>query len=228
MIGQNKLSAVRAAGQFVEVQLTNAQEVAGLQFSVRASTDLVLENVERGDRIGGANWLFVHHRVNDSTINFVILNSTGAILPSGAGALLTVSFHSAASVSSSRVSLSDVMIANASAESLGVVVEDLAWSNSQRLADAQTFSLQQNYPNPFNPSTCLSYTLNEPSQVRLSVYDMAGREVSRLVDDHQAMGSFQVVWNSADKSGRMMASGTYFARLQVGERVATRKMTLTK
>jgi hypothetical protein len=122
----------------------------------------------------------------------------------------------------------NVMVAGASAESLGVVVEDGVWLNSQVIADAQPFLLEQNFPNPFNPSTRLSYTLSAPSQVRLSVYDLTGREVSRLVDGFQSSGNFQVTWNSADESGRLMATGTYVALLKVDEKTATRKMILMK
>jgi hypothetical protein len=85
------------------------------------------------------------------------------------------------------------------------------------------FSLQQNYPNPFNPSTTISFSLPGTARVRLSVYDMLGREVALLVDEAVAPGSYSTKW---EPSG--LASGTYVARLQAGPLVQMTKMLLVK
>jgi hypothetical protein len=85
------------------------------------------------------------------------------------------------------------------------------------------FALLQNYPNPFNPSTAIRYTLSEASQVRLSVYDMLGREVATLVNERQPVGAYQAVFNASQ-----LASGTYFYKLQAGGFVQTKKMLLVK
>lgn len=74
------------------------------------------------------------------------------------------------------------------------------------------FSLKQNYPNPFNPSTTIKYELPNSTGVRLSVYDMLGREVSVLVDDRRDAGVHEVKF---DRSGR--ASGVYLYRLTAGD-----------
>jgi len=71
------------------------------------------------------------------------------------------------------------------------------------------FTLDQNYPNPFNPSTTIKYELPNFSIVRLSVYDMLGREVSVLVNERREAGCHEVRF---DASG--LSSGVYFYRLQ--------------
>ena len=55
----------------------------------------------------------------------------------------------------------------------------------------KSFALGQNFPNPFNPSTILTYRLKVPAQVRLSIFDITGREVTRLVDQYQYVGEYQ-------------------------------------
>jgi hypothetical protein len=80
-----------------------------------------------------------------------------------------------------------------------------------------------NYPNPFNPSTVVRYELPETGHVRLSVYDVMGREVAVLVDGAQAVGSYEVTFNAAN-----LASGVYLYRLQVGAQTQTQKMLLMK
>ena len=84
--------------------------------------------------------------------------------------------------------------------------------------------LHQNYPNPFNPETSIKYSLSNDAQVKLTVYDITGREVARLVSEKQARGNYDVKFN-----GGNMTSGLYFYRLDVdGKTVQSRKMMLLK
>jgi hypothetical protein len=85
------------------------------------------------------------------------------------------------------------------------------------------FRLEQNYPNPFNPRTAISYQLSADSFVTLTVMDMLGREVSRLVSTAQAAGSYKVAFDAG-----VQPSGVYFARLQSGGFSKTIKLLLTK
>ena len=85
------------------------------------------------------------------------------------------------------------------------------------------FALRQNYPNPFNPSTTIKYELPRSSEVRLSVYDMLGREVAILVNERMNAGVHEVKF---DGSG--LASGVYLYRMWAGEFVATKRLLLLK
>ncbi len=88
-------------------------------------------------------------------------------------------------------------------------------------ASLPTIALLEPYPNPFNPSTTIRYELPEPRDVRLSVYDMIGREVSVLVNERMDAGVHEVRF---DGSG--LASGVYLARLIAGGFAQTRKLLL--
>ena len=77
------------------------------------------------------------------------------------------------------------------------------------------YALQQNFPNPFNPVTALKYALPLSADVLLVIYDVSGREVTRLVDGIQPPGDHQVQWAGKDQSGLNVSSGTYIARLLV-------------
>ncbi|MCC5927348.1 MAG: T9SS type A sorting domain-containing protein [Bacteroidetes bacterium] len=83
--------------------------------------------------------------------------------------------------------------------------------------------LKQNFPNPFNPETVISFGLPEAGQVQLVIYDMMGREVTRLVDGNVSAGWHQVRWDASQ-----LASGTYIYRIQVAGQVQSRIMTLIK
>ncbi|MDI6765849.1 MAG: T9SS type A sorting domain-containing protein [Bacteroidota bacterium] len=77
-----------------------------------------------------------------------------------------------------------------------------------------TFSLHQNYPNPFNPITKIEYSLPVVSRVKLTIYNVLGQEVIKLVDEIQDPGVKIVRWNSFNNYGGSVASGVYFYRLE--------------
>ena len=88
---------------------------------------------------------------------------------------------------------------------------------------AETYELEQNYPNPFNPITSISFRIPESGQASLHIYDMLGRRVATLVDEHLAAGEHRF-----ELDGRELASGMYIYRLQSGGFVQSKKMTLVK
>jgi hypothetical protein len=88
----------------------------------------------------------------------------------------------------------------------------------------EEFALMQNYPNPFNPSTKITFTLKSNSTVRLSVYDILGREAAILVNnERKPAGRYEVLFTSTN-----LSSGIYFYRLQTENFVKTNKMVVIK
>jgi hypothetical protein len=92
--------------------------------------------------------------------------------------------------------------------------------------------LEQNYPNPFNPSTTIRFSLpagesgvsgTGSRSVKLSVYDLLGREVAVLVNDSRPAGEYSVLFN-----GHGLSSGAYFYRLQADGRAVTKKFLLAR
>lgn len=85
------------------------------------------------------------------------------------------------------------------------------------------YGLEQNYPNPFNPTTTLRYSLPVDTPVRLMVFDAYGRQVATLMDGMQSAGTHSVLFDA-----RNLASGMYVYRMEAGQVVLTRTMSLTK
>ncbi len=79
------------------------------------------------------------------------------------------------------------------------------------------------YPNPFNATTSISFTLIQPSQVTLDIYDILGRRAESLVDWYLPAGNHSVLWQAGE-----MPSGIYFYRLAAGDYQDSRKITLLK
>ncbi|MEA3286156.1 MAG: T9SS type A sorting domain-containing protein [Candidatus Marinimicrobia bacterium] len=85
------------------------------------------------------------------------------------------------------------------------------------------YQLEQNYPNPFNPSTVIRFKIPVSAQVELTIHDLRGREVARLVNTFQPAGSHQVTFD-----GSTLSSGLYFYTLMAGDVKLTKKLMLMK
>lgn len=80
--------------------------------------------------------------------------------------------------------------------------------------------LEQNFPNPFTPGvspTIFTYHLDADSRVTLSVFNLIGQEVVRLVDRMEERGTHRVAWDGSDGSGNFVPAGFYFYKLDTGE-----------
>ena len=85
------------------------------------------------------------------------------------------------------------------------------------------YELNQNYPNPFNPQTTIQYTLPEPGDVSVKVFNVLGNEISTLVNENQSAGKHKTEWNA-----QSMPSGIYFYKIQAKNFIETKKMVLMK
>jgi hypothetical protein len=98
----------------------------------------------------------------------------------------------------------------------------LGIENSERIFPNK-FSLSQNYPNPFNPTTHFGFWIAESGLVRLTVYDVLGKEVQTMVNEELLPGSYETDWNAS-----AYPSGIYYYKLESGSYSETKKMVLIK
>ena len=85
------------------------------------------------------------------------------------------------------------------------------------------FALYSNYPNPFNPTTTIRYDVKQTGVVRLTVFDLLGREITTLSNARHVAGSYTTTWNAEH-----VPSGIYFCQMAAGDFLQTRKMVLLK
>ena len=90
------------------------------------------------------------------------------------------------------------------------------------------YALIQNFPNPFNPATTIRYSLAEPGDVRIAVYNALGQEVRTLVDHYKLAGEYSAQWDARDNAGREVASGVYMYRMQSNGFAQTMRMVLMR
>jgi len=85
------------------------------------------------------------------------------------------------------------------------------------------FALFENYPNPFNPVTNIKFQLPRVSNVKVTVYDITGKEASVLVNEELNAGTYKADWDATNFS-----SGIYFYRIEAGSFSDTKKMVVLK
>ncbi len=96
-------------------------------------------------------------------------------------------------------------------------------SEAEDLNQPREISLEQNYPNPFNPTTNIEFSLQQPANVVLSVYNILGRKVDEVYNGVKSQGRHTVTFDASRLSG-----GIYFYELKTPSFVELRKMTLVK
>jgi len=122
----------------------------------------------------------------------------------------------------------DILVANTmiwfGVDPVGIAekVKDRLKSRSNR------YLLWQNWPNPAKGPTTISFNVPEPTRATLRVYDIAGRVVNTLMDDHVSAGRHNLNWNGTDKFGQEVPSGVYIYRLSAGKHNMARKMVLVR
>jgi hypothetical protein len=88
---------------------------------------------------------------------------------------------------------------------------------------AESYNLSQNYPNPFNPSTKIQFSIAKAGNVKLTVYDILGKEVNILVNEYKSQGTYAV-----DFEAPHLSSGVYFYKISTGTFSDVKKMFLLK
>ena len=85
-----------------------------------------------------------------------------------------------------------------------------------------------NYPNPFNPTTSIAFNLTTDSDVSIDIYNIRGQKVKQIANDKFEAGSHQVQWNGIDSTGKTVATGVYFYKVETKQSTKMKKMLLLK
>ena len=117
----------------------------------------------------------------------------------------------------------DIDLSTSITNSANFTLSPSSTTGTDKIKTPTDFALSQNYPNPFNPSTQIKFTLPSNSAVKLKVYNLIGEVVKELVNSNLSAGTYTI-----DFRAENLSSGIYFYRLEAGNTVQTKKMTLLK
>ncbi|UCE07064.1 MAG: T9SS type A sorting domain-containing protein, partial [bacterium] len=92
----------------------------------------------------------------------------------------------------------------------------------------QSYYLYQNYPNPFNPQTNIEFSIGEPIEVKLVIYNLLGQQVKTLTQGYYPAGRHKIAWDGRNDYDQLVASGIYFYRFKSDKYIKTRKCILLR
>jgi hypothetical protein len=163
----------------------------------------------------GASWqtitAFTGNNMSWVQQSFDITSYTGA----GSQVLIRFRLQSDAGLSGTGWFVDDIKITNYCGVPVGIRENNSHFPKS--------FGLEQNYPNPFNPMTSIKYQLPVQQFVKITVFDILGKEVTTLVNEQKNAGYYEVKFDASN-----LASGLYFYKIEAGTFIETKKMMLIK
>jgi hypothetical protein len=186
----------------------------------------------------GVNWLDISGNLPDIPVNSIVIEyNADSILYVGtdAGVFYTENFGAEWAVLGTGLPNSPVfdlnyhqptqkLVAGTHGRSLFEIdLTGITGIEQDRNPVVDDFILYQNYPNPFNPITTIKFSTTHRSHIILKVYDVLGNEIAELLNEERSAGTYSVEFDAS-----MLASGTYFYKLQVGVNTEVRKMLLLK
>jgi hypothetical protein len=215
------------AGMTVDVPivLSTTKPLAGIQISLEYDDDVMTPGEPvTTERTAGMS---VAHNVTDNKILILMYDVSGKTIPSGDGSVLTLPFTvSPNAVGQYEIVFQEVILADERANAVPAEVKSTPVTIEKALPTE--YDLIQNYPNPFNPETVIEFQLPEESYVHLTIFNVLGQEIHRLVDERKSGGFYKVIWDGRNEVGEDVSSGVYFFRLQAGDFVSVKKMMLLK
>lgn len=127
------------------------------------------------------------------------------------------------------VTLADFSLANNLAQTYPVEFGTVTQTFNKSSQVPTAFALLNNSPNPFNPSTKIAYEVPQQAHITLTIYNVLGQEVIRLVDQTQAAGRYELTWNALNTQGGRVSSGVYLYSIASSSGFSeTKRMTLLK
>ncbi|MFC1546930.1 cohesin domain-containing protein [Candidatus Neomarinimicrobiota bacterium] len=204
-----QISGTRGSEVVIPIQLSLADQLAAGSLELALPPDLVTAiSITPGDLLveGYTAW-----NRDAGILRLGFLTAQG--LPRAEGVLVNLHLTLGSDLDEHTLEISADRLFDARGRSMDLDIV-LATDDGMHPVPGQ-YSLAPAYPNPFNPATTIRYELPAAVPVRLIVYDLLGREVTRLVEAAQSRGSYEVPWDGTDALGRSLTSGIYIARLLV-------------
>jgi len=165
----------------------------------------------------GVSWAtIVSSTNNDSSYSWKIPNAVSS------NCLVRISDAADGNPSEVSDAVFSITASSSASSNVATLLDDEPMTTAANLPDE--YRLAQNYPNPFNPETRIAYDLPQAVRVRLTIYDVLGRQVAVLVDEEKPAGHHGMMWSGRDANDLRVSSGVYFYHLRAGDFTASQKM----
>lgn len=213
---------------FIPVEIQTPQSIAGAQMTFTFDPGLLSVGTPRlpeaSDHIG-----FDSH-TDDGVLNVVIYSlSKDRSLITDQTPVLWIPVQLIDEKRPATLSLTDPILVNHATVTVPLRKGTMTQSISKNVSAPSSFGLKGNAPNPFNPTTSISYEVSEQAHITLTVYNLLGQQVVRLVDQEHGPGQYTIKWNGKNSRGFDVTSGVYLYQMISDTGFSeTKRMTLLK
>ncbi len=223
---------------WIEVSVDQVTNLFGISFEL-LYTPVTLADpqaTEAGSFIGNDVLYFPYIDKNSGKVSFGITRKAGQGGVSGSGVVARIKMKVSSQAVKGQVimlTLQNVTANDPAGQQIPLRVIDklnviVSVKSKPSASLPEAFALHGAAPNPFNPSTTIKYDLPQAVDVTLVIFDMLGRRVRTLVDQHQPAGRYAITWNGRNEQGQVVTSGTFLYQLRAGNFVQTRRMALVR
>lgn len=201
----------------IEIQSSSNDDMIGIQMLIsNIQTDI--QDLKIETTLGNA---FYHYK--EKSLRILLYDRSGqVVLSTGDNHIARIPL----SGFNQNIKIDELIIINSDLEKIpNINIKTVYDSDLNLPAD---YHLYQNYPNPFNPSTYVEFSIPKSEFVVIKIYDMLGQEIRTLFSGQVESGTYRTQWDGLNDAGLQMSSGNYIYRMQAGDFVQTKKMTLLK
>ena len=112
----------------------------------------------------------------------------------------------------------------------GDVMSEIFIDEDLKVPDDESYAVKlfENYPDPFIDATRISYVLSQQSDILIKIFNIAGEEVTTLINSTQSPGTKMIRWDGSNDNGRSVSSGLYIYSILVNNQKKSGKMLLLK
>ena len=225
-----------SASRTIPVFLDNIVPISVFEMTLMDMPDgIIVTSVNPTGRFLDVGGLFLDNSGEDEDGNCFIFGYTvGTAIPSGSGPIFELNiqrkntFGGQLGLFFGDVTARDENTSEVTVAGTGYAMLSVALGLTDTFIVPNQYKLYQNYPNPFNPTTVIQYDVAELSQISLTVYDLSGREINRLVNEVQSPGLKTLVWDGKDSMGNKVGAGIYIYQLKSDNYIESKKMIFVK
>ena len=207
----------------IPISISNTEGVTAVQIEINFDKELYsLQDVTLNDAFSDYS---MNYAVNNKT-NKLIIVIAGTNIMTTDGQILTLNLIANEDIRGNRNEALTVSKFLANETDL---TKDVNSESIEFIGKPTAYGLEQNYPNPFNPTTTISYKIPDDNvSVRLTIYNIQGKEVKTLVNTKQDAGTYRVTWDATNNFGEKVSTGIYIYRITANKYSSTRKMIVLK
>lgn len=192
----------------VTVIMQNEMPVAAFHLSITDKfASLIQSNPLPTDALSYMTYDVYRHQ---NGLDLIIYSLDGNDIPPGTRKLINFQVTDAGVVQKDYTDMFTISVADRGARR--VPVKFGAGIRNHQIV-APSFSLTQNNPNPFNPATEMAYTVPTNAYVSITIYNLLGQEIVKLIDAPHIPGTYYTVWDGKNSKGQQAASGVYLYRM---------------